>query len=87
MQLKNQGPHSAPMTATALIVPCRLESTRFPRKLLHKIKGRPLVLWVARRLAQEAPDLPLWFAVDHPLLGDCLAAEGFRTILTRARPP
>jgi 3-deoxy-manno-octulosonate cytidylyltransferase (CMP-KDO synthetase) len=28
----------------AIIVPCRLESTRFPRKLLHKIKGQPLLL-------------------------------------------
>ena len=35
------------MPKIAIIVPCRLESTRFPRKLLHKIKGRPLLLWVA----------------------------------------
>jgi 3-deoxy-manno-octulosonate cytidylyltransferase (CMP-KDO synthetase) len=68
----------------AIIVPCRLESTRFPRKLLHEIKGRPLVIWVAERIAQEAPKIPLWFAVDDELLRAPLAAKGFQTILTRA---
>lgn len=75
------------MPAFAIIVPCRLESTRFPRKLLHPIKGKPLVLWVAERLSREAPDLPVWFAVDHALLGDCLNDAGFRVILTDARHP
>jgi 3-deoxy-manno-octulosonate cytidylyltransferase (CMP-KDO synthetase) len=67
---------------TAIIVPCRLESTRFPRKLLHEIKGRPLLLWVAERISREAPKIPLWFAVDDELLRAPLAAKGFQTILT-----
>lgn len=75
------------MPAFAIIVPCRLESTRFPRKLLHLIKGKPLVLWVAERIAQEAPDLPLWFAVDHPLLAECIEGAGFRAIMTDASHP
>jgi 3-deoxy-manno-octulosonate cytidylyltransferase (CMP-KDO synthetase) len=66
----------------AIIVPCRLESTRFPRKLLHEIKGRPLLLWVAERIAREAPKIPLWFAVDDELLRAPLAAKGFQVILT-----
>jgi 3-deoxy-manno-octulosonate cytidylyltransferase (CMP-KDO synthetase) len=75
------------MPAFAIIVPCRLESTRFPRKLLHPIKGKPLVLWVAERIAAEAPDLPLWFAVDHPLLAECVEGAGFRAIMTDAGHP
>jgi 3-deoxy-manno-octulosonate cytidylyltransferase (CMP-KDO synthetase) len=75
------------MPATAIIVPCRLESTRFPRKLLHEIRGVPLVLWVARRIAQEAPEFPLWFAVDDPRLAAPLEAEGFRTISTAVQHP
>lgn len=75
------------MPAFALIVPCRLESTRFPRKLLHPIKGKQLVLWVAERITAEAPDLPLWFAVDHPLLAECIESAGFRAILTDSRHP
>lgn len=72
------------MPAFAIIVPCRLESTRFPRKLLHLIKGKPLVLWVAERITAQAPDYPLWFAVDHELLGECLEGAGFRAIMTDA---
>jgi 3-deoxy-manno-octulosonate cytidylyltransferase (CMP-KDO synthetase) len=34
-------------------------------------------------LRNVAPDLDLWFAVDDPLLRDCLAPGGFRTVMTR----
>jgi 3-deoxy-manno-octulosonate cytidylyltransferase (CMP-KDO synthetase) len=72
------------MPRSAIIVPCRLESKRFPRKLLHKIEGKPLVLWVAERIRAVAPDYDLWFAVDDALLRDCLAGAGFRAVMTRA---
>jgi 3-deoxy-manno-octulosonate cytidylyltransferase (CMP-KDO synthetase) len=68
--------------STAIIVPCRLESTRFPRKLLHRVKGKPLVLWVAERIRAEAPEFPLWFAVDDPLLAAPLEGAGFRVVMT-----
>ena len=71
------------MPKVAIIVPCRLESTRFPRKLLHEIKGRPLVLWVAARIAAQTPEFPLWFAVDDDLLRAPLEANGFRVLSTR----
>lgn len=75
------------MPKTAIIVPCRLESTRFPRKLLHEIKGSPLVLWVARRIAAQTPEFPLWFAVDDELLRAPLAAAGFQAIMTSPTHP
>jgi 3-deoxy-manno-octulosonate cytidylyltransferase (CMP-KDO synthetase) len=84
LQLKNQLPVCHSMSQIAIIVPCRLESTRFPRKLLHKIKGRPLLLWVAERIAREAPEFPLWFAVDHKRLRDCVTDAGFKAIMTSA---
>ncbi len=70
------------MPVTAIVVPCRLESTRFPRKLLHLIKGKPLLLWVAERIAAEAPELPLYFAVDHESLREVVTARGFQAIMT-----
>jgi 3-deoxy-manno-octulosonate cytidylyltransferase (CMP-KDO synthetase) len=70
------------MAQTAIIVPCRLESKRFPRKLLHPIKGKPLLRWVAERIAREAPELPVWFAVDHDLLRACVEEAGFRAVMT-----
>jgi 3-deoxy-manno-octulosonate cytidylyltransferase (CMP-KDO synthetase) len=70
------------MPSVAILVPCRLESTRFPRKLLHPIRGRPLLRWVAERIAAEAPDLPLYFAIDDERLRAPLDGGGFRTLLT-----
>jgi 3-deoxy-manno-octulosonate cytidylyltransferase (CMP-KDO synthetase) len=75
------------MSTTAIIVPCRLESTRFPRKLLHAIKGKPLLLWVAQRIAAAAPGLPLYFAVDHELLREAIAPYGFKVIMTSPAHP
>jgi len=70
------------MAKIAIIVPCRLESTRFPRKLLHQIKGKPLLLWVAERIAHQAPEIPLYFAVDADELRAPLTAGGFRVLMT-----
>lgn len=67
---------------TAIIVPCRLESTRFPRKLLHEVRGRPLILWVAERIRVEAPEFSCWFAVDDALLAAPLAREGYQVVET-----
>ncbi len=70
------------MSRIALIVPARLASTRFPRKLLHPIQGKPLILWTAHRLRLQAPDIPLWFAVGDQELADVLKAEGFQYVMT-----
>lgn len=67
---------------TAIIVPARLGSTRFPRKLLHRVRGKPVILWTAERLRTEVPELPLYFAVAEQELAEVLAAEGFQTVLT-----
>ncbi len=83
LQLKNQMARLPRMLRTAIIVPCRLESKRFPRKLLHGIRGKALVRWVADRIAHVVPEIDLWFAVDDVLLHDCLAAAGYRTVMTR----
>jgi 3-deoxy-manno-octulosonate cytidylyltransferase (CMP-KDO synthetase) len=41
------------------------------------------LVWVADRIAHVAPDFDLWFAVDDPLLADCLKPGGYRTVMTR----
>jgi 3-deoxy-manno-octulosonate cytidylyltransferase (CMP-KDO synthetase) len=73
------------MTKTAIIVPARLASTRFPRKLLHEIRGKPLVIWVAERISTQAPDVPLHFAVDDDELLRALTSRGYRAIMTSAK--
>ena len=75
------------MPEIAIVVPARLASMRFPRKLLYEIKGKPLLLWTAERIASQVPNLPLYFAVDEPALGDLLAAQGYESILTSREHP
>jgi 3-deoxy-manno-octulosonate cytidylyltransferase (CMP-KDO synthetase) len=49
---------------------------------LHPICGQPLLLWVAERIVAQAPELPLFFAVDDERLRLPLAVKGFQTIMT-----
>jgi 3-deoxy-manno-octulosonate cytidylyltransferase (CMP-KDO synthetase) len=67
---------------TVIIVPARLESTRFPRKLLHVIQGRSLVVHVGERIRSQVPDIPLVFAVDDMELQDELQTHGFESLMT-----
>ena len=41
---------------TAIIVPARLASLRFPEKLLAETMGKPLILHTALRLKEQIPD-------------------------------
>ncbi|MBN2069698.1 MAG: 3-deoxy-manno-octulosonate cytidylyltransferase [Opitutales bacterium] len=66
----------------AIVVPARLASTRFPRKLLHPIQGKPILLWTAERIRSVAPDFPLYFAVAEQELKDLLEASGYTAFLT-----
>ncbi|MGE9291232.1 MAG: 3-deoxy-manno-octulosonate cytidylyltransferase [Puniceicoccales bacterium] len=66
----------------AIIVPARLESVRFPRKLLYVVRGEPLILHTARQVQRSAPDCPLYFAVADEELAGVLEAEGFQCVLT-----
>jgi 3-deoxy-manno-octulosonate cytidylyltransferase (CMP-KDO synthetase) len=44
-----------------------------------------IVPCLAERIASQAPEFPLYFAVDHELLDAPLRAAGFRTIMTGAQ--
>ncbi len=41
-----------------------------------------MLSWVAERIARQAPEFPLYFAVDHELLQECVVRAGFRAIMT-----
>lgn len=71
----------------AIIVPARVASTRFPQKLLHEVRGKPVILWTAERIRSEAPQFPLWFAVDNQRLLQLLTDAGYQALLTDAGHP
>ena len=66
----------------AIVVPARLGSQRFPRKLLAPVCGRPLILWTAENLKRIAPEVPLFFAVAEEELAKVLEKDGFSCIMT-----
>lgn len=72
---------------TAIIIPARLGSTRYPEKLLKPIGGKPLILWTAERLRAVAPDYPLFLAVDSSRLAEPLEAAGFAVVETDPELP
>lgn len=69
-------------TKTAILVPARLASSRFPNKLLHPIQGRSLIIHVGDRIRSQVPELPLIFAVEDRELERELRDHGFECILT-----
>jgi len=71
----------------SIIVPARLASTRFPQKLLHEVRGKPIIVWTAERIRTVAPEFPLYFAVDDAALANCLESAGFNAVMTRPDHP
>lgn len=70
------------MLECAIVVPARLGSQRFPRKLLQEVQGRPLILWTADNLMRIAPGMPLFFAVAEEALAEVLKGAGHSCIMT-----
>ena len=70
-----------------IIVPARLESQRFPRKLLAEVKGKPLILWTAERIREIVPEFALYFAVDGEELAELLENSGFSIVMTDPELP
>jgi 3-deoxy-manno-octulosonate cytidylyltransferase (CMP-KDO synthetase) len=70
------------MLERAIVVPARLGSQRFPKKLLHEIRGRPLILWTADNLQRIALEIPLFFAVAESELADLLTEAGHKCLMT-----
>ena len=69
-------------TLPIIIVPARLASVRFPKKLLADAGGKPLIIRTAERIRSEAPEFDLFFAVDGEELKKLLENAGYHTILT-----
>ncbi len=62
-------------------VPARLESTRFPRKLLHPLNGKPLIAHTLERAAEAGCFSDVICVTDSPEIAAIADLYGFRSVL------
>ena len=71
---------------TAVIIPARYASTRFPAKLLADLHGKPVIQWVYEKALQTTADA-VWVAADDQRIIDAVEAFGGRAVLTSTSHP
>lgn len=64
------------------IIPARLESTRFPGKILHPILDRPMVQWVYENVSKAQGLSEVWVATDHAAIQAKVQEFGGKAVLT-----
>jgi len=75
---------------TAIVIPARYGSTRFPGKPLEKINGRTmlsLVVDVARKAAGKSKDIAIFVTTEDKRIADHCAEIGVECIVTPADCP
>ena len=75
------------MASSAIVIPARMGSTRFPGKPLVDLCGKPMIQWVYERsIASKVSDQVLIATPDQEILDAC-AKFGAPAILTRSDHP
>lgn len=70
-----------------ILIPARYGSTRFPGKPLVDLHGKPVILWVAEKAKQAAPQAEVVVATDDQRIFDVVKKAGIRVVMTRADHP
>ncbi len=74
------------MSACLIVIPARLSSTRFPRKVLARLNGRSMVEW-CWRAARAARLGPVLVAVDSREVADEVRRFGGESVMTPSSCP
>ena len=64
------------------VIPARLESTRFPRKILATLEGKPLLEWVWRAAVKTKRFDEVLFAIDAPQTARAIQKFGGKSLMT-----
>jgi len=67
---------------TALIIPARHASSRFPGKPLVPLLGKPMVLWVAELGAQAVGSDAVYVATEDERIAEVVERAGFSAVMT-----
>lgn len=68
------------------IIPARLQSKRFPRKVLFPLKGKPLIYYVWKAATQSKLINQIFIATDSEEIGRTVNSFGGAVIMTSAKP-
>ncbi len=69
------------------VIPARLESTRFPGKVLHLVAGKPMVQWVWERARRASSLEEVVIATDSDAIERAARSFGARVVRTRSDHP
>jgi len=64
------------------IIPARLDSKRFPRKILSTLYGKPLLAWIWQAAKRVALFDEVWFAIDSPEAAAVIQSFGGSFVMT-----
>lgn len=70
---------------SVILIPCRLESTRFPNKPLAHILGKPMIQWVYEA-AEKSEATEVFVITDSQQIIDAVEAFDGQAILTSSEP-
>jgi 3-deoxy-manno-octulosonate cytidylyltransferase (CMP-KDO synthetase) len=65
-----------------IVIPARLASTRFPRKILHPIFGLPMIEHVRRRCLKASDELSVYIATCDTEIAEIIDGFGGTVIMT-----
>ena len=74
------------MSEVAIIIPARMESSRFPRKPLAKLLGREMILHVLDRVTGVVSKEITYVATDSLEIAHLVEKSGFQVIMTGDHP-
>lgn len=67
---------------TAIIIPARYKSSRFPGKPLVPLLGKPMILWVAELSAKAIGKEHVYVATDDARIAQVVQEAGFSAVMT-----
>ncbi len=72
---------------TAIVIPARVGSTRFPRKVLYPILGKPMILWVYEGAKKSKLSERIIVATDSEEVKELIEKNGGEAVLTPSDLP
>jgi len=74
------------MSEVAVIIPARMESSRFPGKPLAKLLGREMILHVLDRVTDVVSSETTYVATDSLDIANLIEKSGFQVVMTGDHP-